>query len=164
MRWKTVRSGRLQFSSIISHLAIVYKETKLFKIAVFELNRTIWPVCFEFLWFFSSMGIFFVTSFMLLRWNIKNIKNVVQGLLMILYHRSSHTPISCQYPLINHLALCIKYFPEFSGSQQKLSTYFNKTKPEKRKLESDPYPVPNTGKKKVVVAQQKNISSFFIKK
>ena len=53
-----------------------------------------------------------------------------------------------------------KNFPEFSGSQQKLSNYF-KTKPEKRKSDSDVLPVA-IGKKKAV-AQQKNISSFFIK-
>jgi len=82
---------------------------------------------------------------------------------------SDHCPVSAQLAFLGKNsvklpALCTKYFPEFSGSQQKLSTYFNKTKPEKRKLESDPFPVPATGKKKVVVAQQKNISSFFIKK
>ena len=80
---------------------------------------------------------------------------------------SDHCPVSAEFAIIGKNSvkiptMCTKNFPEFSGNQQKLSTYFNKTKPEKRKLEADSFPV--VTEKKKVVAQQKNISSFFIKK
>ena len=75
----------------------VYKETKWFKIVVFELQRTIWKDCFAFLWFFFNNGqLFFLNLFML---NMK----------------------SCQYPLINYLTN-FKVFSE-NDKENKMQMY-----------------------------------------
>ena len=80
---------------------------------------------------------------------------------------SDHCPVSASYKLTglgnskNLPNYCTKNFAEFSGNQQKLSSYF-KVNAEKRKLECETT-VKNTSKKKLG-QQQSNISNFFIKK
>ena len=84
---------------------------------------------------------------------------------------SDHCPVRAEYseligvPNSKPPSFCTKYFPEFSGNQQKLSAYFTAAKTassgEKRKLEN--VDANQSRKKKVATKTQSSISNFFIK-
>ena len=83
---------------------------------------------------------------------------------------SDHCPVRAEYSELTGLSnskppsFCTKYFPEFSGNQQKLSAYFTAAKAasgEKRKLEN--VDANQSKKKKVATKTQSSISNFFLK-
>ena len=85
---------------------------------------------------------------------------------------SDHCPVRAEYseligvPNSKPPSFCTKYFPEFSGNQQKLSAYFTAAKAassgEKRKLENVDA-ANQSKKKKVATKTQSSISNFFLK-
>ena len=85
---------------------------------------------------------------------------------------SDHCPVRAEYsevigvPNSKPPSFCTKYFPEFSGNQQKLSAYFTAKAPgEKRKSDSssDNFDANQSKKKKVATKTQSSISNFFVK-